>query len=271
MVAGDFTAAIQIYKQLVISNPGNIDLRERLGEILSRGENIDEARETLELIIASNPERKASYQNLAFLLARTENFPAAIGLLDSAIARFPGDVTFLLLQGTIYNTLRDYRAAEQVTCRVLQLESGNIQAQHLLAAIWDTLKKYPRCDSLYDVILQNNPDDIVAMNNYAYSLAVRGERLDVALAMVEKALDKDSENASYLDTKGWILYRQNNYKEALRYVQKALEIGKDNAEVLEHLGDVYKALRHADKARIYYQRAADIDKTNENLKRKLQP
>ncbi|NLA22236.1 MAG: tetratricopeptide repeat protein, partial [Candidatus Marinimicrobia bacterium] len=219
----------------------------------------------------ANPERKASYANLALLYVRNENYQQALDILDSARIRFPNDPSFLLAQGSIYNTLRDYQSAEKVLLKTLQIEPNNVQAQHLLAAIWDMLKKYSQCDSLYEVIIRHNPDDVIALNNYAYSLAVRGERLDEALKMVDLALVKEPNNASYLDTKGWILYRQKKYKEAIKYIQKSLEIEQDNAEVLEHLGDVYQALRQPKKARTYYQRAAEIDKNNENLKRKLQP
>jgi Tfp pilus assembly protein PilF len=153
----------------------------------------------------------------------------------------------------------------------LEVEPNNVAVQHILATVWDMLKKYVQCDSLYELILSNNPKDIVAMNNYAYSLSVRGEKLDKALKMVEAALAEEADNASYLDTKGWILFQQKKHKEALKFIQKSLEIEPDNAEVLEHLGDIYQALRQPEKARVYYQRAAEIDTTNADLQRKAHP
>jgi tetratricopeptide (TPR) repeat protein len=139
----------------------------------------------------------------------------------------------------------------------------------LLANTWEILRQYELSDSLYTLIISNNPDEDVALNNFAYSLALRGRQLEKALIMVSKALKISADNASYMDTKGWILYKFGKFKGAKEYVEKALSIQNDNAEILEHMGDILAKLNKTVKAKDYYRRALEFDPENEGLKQKL--
>jgi len=268
IVKNDFDT-IDIYKKLIIKVPNDLEIREILGEILSRSNRYEEAKDFLELFIKEYPDRKASYINLSLLLMRNDKYEGVVNLLDSVISKFPEDPILLLIKGTALNYLERYDEAEVSLIETLKLDPQNTQGRHILAAVWDTCKKYNLSDSLYERIIMDSPDDDIALNNYSYSLAVRGENLGKALEMVNKALEKNPENASYLDTKGWILYKQDKFEDALIYVEKSLSIEKNNAEIMEHLGDIYYRLKKHDKANEYYKRAYSIDSKNENLKKKI--
>jgi tetratricopeptide (TPR) repeat protein len=75
------------------------------------------------------------------------------------------------------------------------------------------------------------------------------EALDLDKQRQEKALkegliDEVRESAAYLDSMGWVLFKQKKYKEALPYLQKAAADEEDGShlEIWDHLGDVYMAL-----------------------------
>lgn len=76
------------------------------------------------------------------------------------------------------------------------------------------------------------------MNYLGYELADRNIRLDEAYAMVKKALDLDPGNGAYMDSLGWVYYRQGKLTEAEGLLIRALEKSKD-ATIHDHLGDVY--------------------------------
>ncbi len=59
------------------------------------------------------------------------------------------------------------------------------------------------------------PSRAQALNNLAYTQAVGRRELDEALAAVEKALEFEPHNATFLDTRGFILYQQGKYDRAL--------------------------------------------------------
>ena len=61
--------------------------------------------------------------------------------------------------------------------------------------------------------------------------------------MIRKALHDDPENAAYLDSMGWVLFKRGKLKEALDNLQKAVEkLERPDPTILEHLGDVYLKL-----------------------------
>ena len=63
------------------------------------------------------------------------------------------------------------------------------------------------------------------MNNYSYTLAERGERLELALEMAKKAIEQEPDNPSYLDTIGRVYFKLGNYEKAREYISKAVEKG----------------------------------------------
>ncbi|MBX9789814.1 MAG: tetratricopeptide repeat protein [Pirellulales bacterium] len=105
-------------------------------------------------------------------------------------------------------------------------------------------------------ILDEYPEDISAMNDLGYLWADAGKRLHLALAMIEQAVAKEPENAAYLDSHGWALFRLGRRAEAISTLQRAVSQEKDpDGVILEHLGDAYLADGRVDDARAAWQRA----------------
>ena len=151
----------------------------------------------------------------------------------------------------------------------IRLDSTDINSMGLLAAIYGDLGRYTISDSLYERALKLDPDNPILQNNYSYSLAVRGVRLQEALELVERALEKEPQNGAFLDTKGWVLYQMGKYEEALRYIQESLSVRDDSAEVWEHLGDVYEKLGNIQEAMKAWQRAYELDNNRKTVYEKL--
>ena len=55
--------------------------------------------------------------------------------------------------------------------------------------------------------------------------------------------EDDKDNAAYLDSLGWVLFKQKKYKEAKKWLEEAVK-DKDgqHIEIFDHLGDVHMAL-----------------------------
>jgi len=78
-------------------------------------------------------------------------------------------------------------------------------------------------------------------------LADRGERLDEAVALIERALAIDPGNGSYLDSLGWAYFKLRRYEDARTRLAEAASQLPTNSVVQDHLGDALAALgRHAD-------------------------
>ena len=109
----------------------------------------------------------------------------------------------------------------------------------------------------YEQALLADPDRTSVLNNYAYYLSLEGRKLRKALKMSRRTIELEPDNATYLDTYGWLLYLLHRPKEAKPYFKHAMLYGgKDSAVVLEHYSKVLEALGEQDLA-TYYKNLAD--------------
>ncbi len=83
-----------------------------------------------------------------------------------------------------------------------------------------------------------NPKHAGALNYLGYMLADRNVRLDEAYQLVKQALDLEPDNGAYLDSLGWVFYRQGKLDQAEGLLQRAVQQQPDPT-VHDHLGDVY--------------------------------
>ena len=88
--------------------------------------------------------------------------------------------------------------------------------------------------------------------------------------MILKAIEINSENFSYLDTYGWILFLSQNYSDAEFWLQKSLDYGGINSgTVLEHYGDVLYKLNRTSEALDYWKKAKDKGDYSDRLLDKI--
>jgi tetratricopeptide (TPR) repeat protein len=130
--------------------------------------------------------------------------------------------------------------------------------RYILSNIYIDLKDVDKAAKHLDVLLEKHPDDPGYNNDLGYILADNGMQLERAEKLIRKALDldrtrrkkdpnlkpeDDRDNGAYLDSLGWVLYKQKKFEEAKKYLLLAVE-DKDSQhiEIYDHLGDVYIAL-----------------------------
>jgi tetratricopeptide (TPR) repeat protein len=114
------------------------------------------------------------------------------------------------------------------------------------------------------LLIKLKPDNAHAYNALGYSLAERGERLDEAQRLIDKALELAPDDPFILDSKGWLLYRKGNSANALELLKRALTIRPD-PEIAAHLGEVLWALGRRDEALKAWDDAAKASPNNEAL------
>ncbi len=108
-------------------------------------------------------------------------------------------------------------------------------------------------------------------NDLGYTWADQGLHLDEAAAMVRYALALDPLNSAYLDSYGWVAYKQGDFETAREALRRAVSLrsGRD-ATLHDHLGDAYWRLHEIDAAIAAWRCAARIlDDTQEPSPRDL--
>lgn len=109
----------------------------------------------------------------------------------------------------------------------------------------------------YRAIITMQPNNVRALNNLADILSETGQ-LDEALALAQKAVDLAPQNGIYLDTYGWILFKQEKNRVALDALKKSASFLPNNPIVLYHLGAAYHAMGNVNLARKFLEKALSI-------------
>jgi tetratricopeptide (TPR) repeat protein len=109
-----------------------------------------------------------------------------------------------------------------------------------------------------------------ACNYLGYMWAERGEHLAEAEQFIRRALELDPGNGAYMDSLGWVFFRQGRNEEALAELLRASEaMEQPDPVVLEHIGDVYGKLGKTADAVLYWRKALHLDPKNQLLTEKL--
>lgn len=146
-------------------------------------------------------------------------------------------------------------------------EQGDVDAQFKLGYMYDFALGMPqdleKGEYWYQKAAENG--HIVAMNNLAYSWSLRGIKLGEATRLMREVLAVYPDEASYIDTLGWIYYQQQDYEKAFTYICDAALKEPGAIEVREHLGDVYAQFGLFDQAIMEWQQVLDLEQNRQFL------
>ncbi|NOX88740.1 MAG: tetratricopeptide repeat protein [Calditrichaeota bacterium] len=243
---------------------------ELLGRIEVESKNYNSAKEHFKKAVKLNEKNKFAWLFLAFTYTDMDSFAQAEKIYQKTLKLFPGDVTIWTFYGNLLQNQKKYEQSIDAFNKALKIDSTNESALSGLAILYENLKMFSKCDSIYEIALQRLPNSALLLNNYSYSLTERDKDLQRALEMAKKAIQLRPNNAAYLDTYGWVLYKLKNYPEAEKYIKKSIELRDDSDVVLEHLGDVYKAMGNLEQAVFYWKKALELKPENERLRKKIE-
>ena len=112
----------------------------------------------------------------------------------------------------------------------------------LAFAAW-TQKKNKNAINFYEKTLEIDSDNATAMNSMGYILADTGTDIMRALRLCRKAVDFKPQNPAYLDSLGWAYYKSGEVVEARTWLRRALDIAPDEETIKKH----FKIASGADK------------------------
>ncbi len=88
------------------------------------------------------------------------------------------------------------------------------QIYYMLGDAYMDIKQQRLAFAAYDSSIVKDPDNVHALNNYAYFLTTHGIQLRRAIKLAQRATEIEPHNPSYLDTYAWALYKAGKYAEA---------------------------------------------------------
>jgi tetratricopeptide (TPR) repeat protein len=128
-----------------------------------------------------------------------------------------------------------------------------------LASTFERERKYNDAEAVFRQMIAEDPKNADALNSLAYMLAERGQKLDEAVTLVERALAIEAGNGAYLDTLGWAYYKQNRLDRAEKPLRDAAEQLPSVSVIQDHLGDLLNKRGLFQEAIDAWQKALDGD------------
>ena len=138
-----------------------------------------------------------------------------------------------------------------------------------MADIHHRMGNYEASDEVFNHLLEQDQNRATVLNNYAYFLAERGDNLKDAEKMSKEALNLEPENATFIDTYGWVMFSQKKYADAVEWLEKAAKLSPGNGEILEHLGDAHAMNGDITLAVDYWKEAKKSGADSDLLNRKI--
>lgn len=240
-----------------------------LGAIDVINNDVSGYKEKFERAVQNADTSREVFINIGLTYFQRNEGDEAVRILDEGLIKFPDDYRMNYIKGLSLQQLNREDEAMDYFEKAVQLNSTDIVMLSTIALAYDNRGNYKRSSDLYEMALKIDPQNALVLNNYAYNLSERGENLERALGMSKIAVEKDPENASYLDTIGWIYFKLKNYKLAKSNIERSLFINPNSAVVLEHLGDVYNAMKDSDNALKYWKMSLEKNPNNRTLSEKI--
>ena len=194
---------------------------------------------------------------------------------EEAIEYFPNQALFWYHNGVANFAKKDYDKAVSSLEEARNLAVDNKEmlkyVNALLGDAYNEVKKYSKSDDAYEAALKIDPNDEHVLNNYAYYLSLRKDKLNRALEMSTKLTEKVSNNVSYLDTHAWVLYVMKDYRKSREVLEKAIKQSSGvSGTIIEHYGDVLFQLGEKDKAIEQWKKAHQMGENSINIEKKIQ-
>jgi tetratricopeptide (TPR) repeat protein len=243
---------------------------ERLIQAKARSGKIDEAMNiTKNMIDASTPAGKWYFLRLKGWVEREGD------KIDDAI--------------TTYKEVLDKLDADK-GLKKEQKDRFKDGTRYILSGLYVEKKDIENAAKQLQTLITRNPDSATYKNDLGFIWCDNDMKLEESEKLIKEALELDKkqklkakeegkidevkENAAYLDSLGWVLFKQKKYKEALEPLKKAVldEDEGNHLEIWDHLGDCHMALGEKNEAIAAWEKALkmeDLSKRDGERRRKV--
>ncbi len=244
------------------------------GDVLFQQNNLKEARLQYEKALSLNKQVFAIWDQLIRIKLSQNDFKSVAKDAEEALTLFPNQAVLYFYAGLANVQLKQVDKGISFLKNAQSYETENTAFQSqifsTLGDAYQEIKKYKESEESYDQSLKFQNNNAYTLNNYAYYLSLRNDKLDLAEKMSKKSNDIEPDNASFQDTYAWVLFKQKKYTEAKIWIEKAMN-GKDNKSGVqfEHYGDILYKLGDESGAFLNWKKALELGEKNQNLQKKI--
>lgn len=129
------------------------------------------------------------------------------------------------------------------------------EAKLILSNICVLTERMPEAEEWLEQVLDENPEDVGALNDLGYLWADQNKHLQRALRMCQRASAAEPRNRSYRDSLGWALYRVGEFAAAVKELEIAVDDQDVDGLIWDHLGDACWQAQQDEAARSAWKKS----------------
>lgn len=251
-------------QEIVRLSPGSANALVNLAKVSAAQKNLDEALGFYAKALLIDGQNFDALSGAVGVLTRQKQFAPAHGRLDRAIAESNGGgdkkllPAFHYLKADVFQAENNLAAAESELGKAIELDDSYLPAYSAYAALLisqnqidraieqykkvvgkkqsasvytligmleDARGNYDEAEKNYRKALEIAPETPIAANNLAWNIAdtERGN-LDEALTLAQNCVNRNSANAGFYDTLGWVYFKKGLLSPAVEQLKKAVAL-----------------------------------------------
>ncbi|MDG2336049.1 MAG: tetratricopeptide repeat protein [Myxococcota bacterium] len=270
--SGRYEDAARRLQAAALRHPDRFELTYSLGQVLRALGQGDEAMAVFDSVPSSHPLYFEARMQVAIQHEDNADFIAALEEIEALRALRPE--RGLTFQASLLRARSgDFEGGAALLETMLAEDPGDVEVLYQLAVLYGSQKQIDQALFYMTQVLKHDPQNAQALNYVGYTWVERGENLERAEALIERAVRLSPRDGYIVDSLGWVYYMRARplisgpqRGEGLELLEKAvvqlvlaLELTGGDPVVSEHLGDVYLLLDEPRRALDYYEQAVAMD------------
>ena len=271
-VADDYTqdAAIVYLRLAQYLDPAHDGALAYLGGAMERAGRKDEAVELYLEVPPSSPFYVTAQVSAADLLDDIDRSDEAIRILRRLERNASTSARAASALGDVYRSRKEWLEAIEAYTRAIDRVGPDFSADdwpvfYARGIANERARRWPAAEADFLKALELKPEQPLVLNYLAYSWVERGERVDEALRMLQRAVDQRPDDGYIIDSLGWAYYRLGQYEKAVDVLEMAVQYSPYEATLNEHLGDAYWQVGRRREAEFLWRHALKLKPEDERI------
>ncbi|TMJ02785.1 MAG: tetratricopeptide repeat protein [Alphaproteobacteria bacterium] len=218
---------------------------------------------------ADSPLKRNADIQMATNLDALERTDEAKKTLQKLIADRPEDLEAIMALGNILRVRKDFAECADAYSKgvdtLKQPQKSNWLIFYFRGICYERSKQWPKAEADFKRALELSPEQAHVLNYLGYSWIDQGANLDEGMRMIRRAVEQRPDDGYIVDSLGWAYYRIQNYDEAVKQLERAVELKPEDPTINDHLGDAYWKVGRTLEATFQWAHARDLKPDPEDL------
>jgi tetratricopeptide (TPR) repeat protein len=240
-----------------------------LGDLYEAMKKPELANKAYERVLLNSPLHRYAQIQLALNLDSLDRTDEAKASLEKVIAANPSDLEAIMALGNVLRGRKQFAECADVYSKGIDTigkpEKSNWMIYYFRGICFERAKQWPKAEADLKMALALFPDQPHVLNYLGYSWIDQGVNLDEGMRMIKRAVEQRADDGYIVDSLGWAYYRLGNMEEAVKQLERAIELKPEDPTINDHLGDAYWRVGRELEARFQWSHARDLKPEPEDL------